>query len=139
MIATAGGKYGMELHWSKFQLMQTNCQMHLRTPGGEEIEARDFMAYLGATIYADGGVKSELNRRLGAAWREFSKLKRLWYHSSLTLARTLDVFGTVVASRLLYSFSGAWLNVAELRRLNGFHCRCLRSVLRIPPAIISRV
>ena len=53
--------------------------------------------------------------------------------------RKIRVYSAVVVTRLLYSLSSAWLNVAELRRLNGFHCRCLRRVLRIKPSFISRV
>ena len=39
----------------------------------------------------------------------------------------------------MYGLSSAWLNVAEMRRLNGFQCRCLRVILRIRPAFVSRV
>ena len=40
---------------------------------------------------------------------------------------------------MLYGLSTAWLNAAELRRLQGFHCRCLRRILGIAPAYFSRV
>ena len=39
----------------------------------------------------------------------------------------------------MYGLNSAWLNVAEMRRLNGFQCRCLRVIQRIPPSFISRV
>lgn len=45
----------------------------------------------------------------------------------------------MVLSRLLYSLRTAWLNVAEMRRLNGFQARCLRVILRMRPAFESRV
>ena len=35
--------------------------------------------------------------------------------------------------------SSAWLNARETRRLNGFYCRCLRVILKIPAAYFSRV
>ena len=49
------------------------------------------------------------------------------------------ILNVVVIPRLLYGLDTAWLNVAETRRLNGFYCRCLRAILRIAPAYISRV
>ena len=97
------------------------------------------MTYLGATLYADGGLKKELNRKLGLAWADFSKLSRLWNHASLDRHRKIRIYKSVVISRLLYGLNTAWLNIAEIRRLNGFHCRCLRTILRIPPSFISRV
>ena len=69
--AHAGSLYGMELHWSKFQLIQVNRVYKLRTPGGDEIPAKELMTYLGAATHADGGVKSGLNQKLGAAWGGF--------------------------------------------------------------------
>ena len=46
---------------------------------------------------------------------------------------------SVILSRLLYGLGSAWLDVADTRRLNGFHCRCLRVILRVQPAYFSRV
>ena len=45
----------------------------------------------------------------------------------------------MIVSRLLYGLSSAWLNAAQLRRLNGFQARCLRRILGIPAAFVSRV
>ena len=51
----------------------------------------------------------------------------------------IAVYQSVILSRLLYGLGSAWLNVADARRLNGFHCRCLRVILRVKPAYFSRV
>ena len=37
------------------------------------------------------------------------------------------------------TFSSAWLNASERRRLDGFQARCLRKILGIKPAYFSRV
>ena len=55
------------------------------------------------------------------------------------MGRKVQIYQAVVVSRLLYGLSSAWLNVAESRRLNGFHARCLRKVTGIKPSFISRV
>jgi len=138
-VAKVGSNYGLQLHWSKFQLLQVGGQYQLIAPDGTAIAPGSVMTYLGAAIYDDGGIKTELNRRLGAAWGEFSKLDRIWRHTSLSRGRKISIYQAVVVSRLLYALSSAWLNVAEVRRLNGFHCRCLRAALQIKPAYYSRV
>ena len=129
----------MELHWNKFQLLQVGGIYHFSAPDGNIIAPTEVMTYLGATLYADGSVKRELNRKLGAAWADFSKLARLWNHASLPKDRRIRIYKAVVVSRLLYGLSTAWLNAAELRRLQGFHCRCLRRILGIAPSYLSRV
>ena len=138
-IGTTGKQYGLELHCNKFQLLQVGREYRFLAPDGNLIAPSEVMTYLGAAIYPDGSVRSELNRKLGAAWADFSKLAKLWKHSHLDTAFKIDVYRSVVLTRLLYGLSSAWLNMAEQRRLNGFHCRCLRSILKIKPASFSRV
>ena len=53
--------------------------------------------------------------------------------------RKIEVLQAMIMSRLLYGLSTAWANVAEVRRLNGFQARCLRPIMGIKPAFISRV
>lgn len=115
VIAEVGLRFGMELHWDKFQLLQVNAQYSIVTPTGESIPPSEAMTYLGANIYPDAAVRSDLNKKLGAGWAEFSKLHKLWNHSSLTMNRKVQVYQEVVVSRLLYGLSSAWLNVAESR------------------------
>ena len=138
-VATSGATYGMELHWSKFQLLQVNGSYQLAAPDGTAIAPSDLMTYLGASLYADGAVKSELNSKLGYAWAELKKLERLWKHTVLTTEKKIRILNGVIVPRVLYGLDTAWLNAAETRRLNGFYCRCLRTAMRIKPAFVSRV
>lgn len=39
----------------------------------------------------------------------------------------------------MYGLSSGWLNVAEMRSVHGFHCRCLRVLVRVAPSYISSV
>ena len=49
------------------------------------------------------------------------------------------IFDSCVVTRVMYGLQSAWLNQAERRRIDGFHARCLRSILKIPHAYYSRV
>lgn len=111
----------------------------LEGPEGQAMTSKDSMSYLGTTLWADGRVKSELGKKLGAAWSDFQFLAQLWKHTAVTKQRKLQIFQAVITSKLLYGLSSAWLNVCEERRLNGFQARCLRGIVGIKPAFISRV
>ena len=76
-IWKVGAKYGM-------------TKVH--KPDGERIKAKDSMEYLGTMLRNDVLIASELGRRLGMAWGEFSKLERLWKHTSLPVRRKLHIF-----------------------------------------------
>jgi hypothetical protein len=129
----------MELHCSKFQLLQVRGDFDIKTPNGERIEPSESMVYLGSTLYADGGAHNELAKKLGKAWADFSKLARVWKHAQISRQRKIEAFQSMVVSRLLYGLSTAWMNVAHVRRLNGFQARCLRAVLGIQHSYFSRV
>ena len=55
------------------------------------------------------------------------------------LADARHVFNACVVSKLLRCLHTAWLNKAELRRLDVFQTSCLRKILRIPHSFKSRV
>eukprot|EP00959_Pyramimonas_sp_CCMP1952_P059992 1253339-Pyramimonas_sp.AAC.1 len=97
------------------------------------------MVYLGATLSNSGQLRGELGKRLGAAWGEFCRHSRAWKHAAISTTRKLQVFQALVTNKVMYSLNSAWLNKAERRRLDGFQARCLRRILHIPHAYISRV
>ena len=70
---------------------------------------------------------------------EFRKIKQAWNHANLTRHQKLEYFQAFVVPRLQYLLSTAWLVRAQRRRLDGFYARCLRKILGIPAAFISRV
>ena len=108
-------------------------------PTGERIESKSGIDYVGSVLTHDSLPGHELGRRIGMARADFMALQKIWKHSSLSRDRKLDIFRSLIESKLLYRLSCLCLLAAERRRLNGFQNRCLRQILRIPPAFISRV
>ena len=77
--------------------------------------------------------------RLGAAWVEISGHLRLWRHANVSVKRKLEVFQSVITSKVMYALNSAWLNQTSRKRLDGFQAKCLRKILNIPHAFLSRV
>ena len=57
----------------------------------------------------------------------------------MTTARKLIAYSALVESRLIYGLSTGSFTKAELRRLDGFQAKCLRTILRIAHSQFSRV
>ena len=134
-IAEAGVVFGLSLNWEKIVAMPTGCPARIARPGGTLVEQKSSMVYLGGVLDATGSVSSELNRRLGLAQSDFKNLEKVWKHANIPQHRKIQIFDTCVGSQLLYCLHTAWLNKAELRKLDGFHARCLR---KIPVAILAQ-
>ena len=138
-IAEAGRSYGLSLNWSKCEVMPVRSPGVIRSPAGTDLPIKHSLYYLGSILASDGRVGPEIERRIGKAKREFESLKRVWSHSSLGLMQKLQIMDQCIVSGLLHGLCTATLAKADLRRLDGFHARCLRSILGVPPAYYSRV
>ena len=82
---------------------------------------------------------SELSRRIGFASAEFYKLWQVWGHANITRAHKLKLFQSFVLSKLSYGLGTTSLVKVQQRRLDGFHAKCLRRILNVSAAYISRV
>ena len=100
---------------------------------------KESFVYLGSYLCDNGSIGPELNRRLGAARAEFETLSRVWNHAVLPKSEKIRIFEACVLSKLLYCLHTAWLNKAELRRLNAFQSKCFRKILNIPHSYVSRI
>ena len=138
-IETAGKTYGLAFNWAKLEVLPVGCACSLSMPTGEPIRQKDRMVYLGSVLSADGSSSSELNRRIGSARGEFDKLCKVWSHAGITASRKIAVFQACVMSKLLYNMHSLCLNTAEARKLDGFHVRCLRRILKIQHSYYSHV
>ena len=57
----------------------------------------------------------------------------------MDVKKKIDIYTKLVETKLLYGLASVCLTVAQTRQLDGFQARCLRRILRIPVAFISRV
>jgi len=138
-IGNEGGSVGLSFNWSKLEALTVRMAAEIPCPDGNIIVEKDSILYLGSPLAYEGRAGSELGRRIGLAQCDFRSLQRVWAHSSLSRAAKVRVFEACIILKLCYSLEVATLNTAEIRRLNGFQARCLRRILGIPAAFISRV
>ena len=138
-VGNAGQEYGLTFNRSKLELLPVRTSATICTPDGSAIKAKSSMVYLGSSLSSDGRATTELNRRLGLARADFDSLSRIWAHSTIGRRKKLRIFDACVISKLRYGLSVATLSRSDNRRLDGFHARCLRKIVGIPPSFISRV
>ena len=138
-IAQLGSSYGLSLNWSKVESMPIQCECQIVDPSGNKIASKSVLKYLGANISADGQVDSEIAQKLGLAECDFKSLVTIWNHSSMTRQFKYQVFVACILQKLLYALDGAVLLKSHAKKLDAFHARCIRKILGISPAFISRV
>ena len=92
----------------------------------------EHLTYLGSVISNDATVSRDLDNRLSKASSSFERLsKRVWQSHALHLSTRIQVYRAVVISTLLYGAETWVLYRKEIRLLERFYQRCLRSILGI--------
>ena len=92
----------------------------------------EHFTYLGSVISSDATVSNDLDNRLSKASSSFGRLsKRVWQSHSLHLTTKIQVYRAVVVPTLLYVAETCVLDRKQIRLLERFHQRCLRSILGI--------
>ena len=76
---------------------------------------------------------------LGEAKGHSDKLARNWRHSTLHTQQRVRIFQACVVSRLFFCLNTMWLKKADLRKIDGVHAKCLRSIFRSPFPYISHI
>ena len=96
------------------------------------IEMVDDFRYLGSVISNSCEVQKEVECRIAKAARAFGCLKKsIFQNKSLSLNTKKIVYRAVVLSSLLYS-AETWVTKANnLKRLNCFHNKCVRTILGV--------
>ena len=138
-IVEVGLEYGLEMNWGKVECLASRCDPHLFRPDGQQIVCKTSIKYLGAMVCANGSIDSELGRRIGFAWSEFSKLAHVWQHTRVSKQDRYKIYLSCVASQLTYGLQTVVLGKVAQRKVDAFHARCARSILGIKPSYVSRV
>ena len=86
-----------------------------------------------------GSASGALARRLEEAKGAFNNLCAVWRHANLTKQKKLQIFDACIASKLLYSVDCECVLLADRKRLDGFYCRCLRTIQNIPHSMVSHI
>ena len=92
----------------------------------------DHFQYLGSNISRDGEVTAEIDSRIAKASRAFGCLRKpIFQDTNLSIATKRQVYKAVVLSTLLYGAETWTLKALQVRRLNSFHNRCVRTILGV--------
>ena len=59
-------------------------------------------------------------------------------HTHTSIAWKLRVFNSIVISKLMYGLETIQLTQTELNKLDSFQMKCIRRILKVPPAYIDR-
>ncbi|XP_061168123.1 uncharacterized protein LOC133177049 [Saccostrea echinata] len=123
---------GLKINVDKTKSMRINGKKNdaIRL-NDKEVEEVETFLYLGATMDKTGGTEADIGRRLGLARTAFASLTKVWKSAQYSTKTKLKIFNTNVLSVLLYC-SELWRTTEkDDEKLDTFHRKCLRRILKI--------
>ena len=132
-FAHACNEFGLTISIKKTKVMGQDVPAQPSIYINQEVlENTDNFTYLGSTITSNLSLDKEIDIRIAKASATMSKLsKKVWDNNKLSLKTKIKVYQACVISTLLYS-SETWTTYTrQENRLESFHLRCLRRILRI--------
>ena len=123
---------GLSINPRKTKTMRLNCKnSDSIIVEGNELEDVETFPYLGAMLDKQGGTATDIKRRLALARNAFSTLQPLWKSSKYSFKTKLRIFNTNVVAVLLYGAETWRTNVADMNKLDAFHRKCMRKILKV--------
>jgi hypothetical protein len=134
-VAEAGGHYGLEPRQASTSQRSLRDRSSAERRDGSEPED----AYLGSLVSEDGRSCTEVARRIGRAGCDFKALAKVWRRSNLSRERKVQIYKVCIELQLLYGLAVSVLVKVDLKELDEFQSRCLRTMFNIKAACVSQV
>ena len=98
---------------------------------GNEFENIEAFKYLRSYVSLKHGDLQEVNCKLAEGRQRFANFQNLWKSKQLSVHLKCNFYKALVLSAVLYSSETWTLSKLMERKLESFHCGCLRRILRV--------
>ena len=136
-FATAATSFGLTVSIKKTEVLRQLAPNTARPPpnitiNGNALKNVDTFKYLGSCINSAANLDDEVLCRISRASQAFGHLHtRVWHERCISIKTKLSVYRAVVLPSLLYGCETWTCYRRHTKKLDQFHLRCLRKVLRV--------
>ena len=128
--------YGLKHNQSKCCVLVMNGNNRIKFLDGSSVPQVDEVTYLGGTLTVS--VANEVSNRIAAATSTWMSLRIFWKQAHCSAGNKIRIFDAVVKSRLLYGLQTLEIPDAQMSRLEAFHYKGLRQILRMETTFMNR-
>ena len=132
-------KYALKLNQGKCIHVQMNAIHKIHFKQGNSVPIQTQADYLGGKFKNTGDHKPKLRHRISATWNTVRRLDILWGKSRASTKWKIRVYDAVIVTKLMYGLTSIPLSRADANKLDAFHMRGLRKILKVKHPYWSRV
>ena len=130
--------YGLKLNQDKCAVLSLNGNSHVRFRDGSLVPHVDEVTYLGGTLTSQVSVAREISSRISSTMATWKSMDIFWRHAQCSVRNRLQVFNSVIKSKLLYGLETLEIPSAQMSRLEAFHLKGLRKILGMQTTFVNR-
>ena len=136
-FATAAKSFGLTVSIKKTEVLRQLAPNTARPPpnitmDGNALKNVDTFKYLGSCINSAANLDDEALCRISRASQAFGRLHtRVWHERGISIKTKLSVYRAVVLPSLMYGCETWTCYRRHTKKLDQFHLRCLRKILRV--------
>ncbi|XP_063598682.1 uncharacterized protein LOC134775152 [Penaeus indicus] len=136
-FATAAKMFGLTISIKKTEVLRQLAPNTTRPPpnitmDGNTLKNVESFKYLGSSINSAANLDDEVLCRISQASRAFGRLHtRIWQERGISTKTKLSVYWAVELPSLLYGCEIWTCYRRHIKKLDQFHLRCLRKILRV--------
>lgn len=119
-------------------LLVENAKRRPRFLGGRRIPQASSARYLGCDINDQANVSQELTNRMRSCTGTWRRLEFLWKHSECPRVRKIQLWDAILKTKLLYGLEALQVQPPLMNKLETFHLRGLRQILKITTTYVDR-
>ena len=103
-----------------------------------ELDKVESTEYLGGIMHVGINNKVEISSRIAATMPIMFALNHFWKQTKCSTRWKIEIFNSVIVSKLLYGLETLQYHINSFTRINTFQMKGLRKILDIPPTFIDR-
>ncbi|XP_063600687.1 uncharacterized protein LOC134776864 [Penaeus indicus] len=136
-FATAAKMFGLTISIKKTEVLRQLAPNTTQPPpnitmDGNTLKNVESFKYLGSSINSAANLDDEVLCRISQASRVFGRLHtRIWQERGISTKTKLSVYRAAVLPSLLYGCETWTCYRRHIKKLDQFHLRCLRKILRV--------
>ena len=131
-------QYGLKLNRDKCVAVCMNGESNIHFEDGTLLEKKYETTYLGNELNKEVNIRHEITNKIQEVNRTWFKLSPYWKATNASKKWQLIIYDAIIRSKLLYGLETLHLTDAMAKKLDVFHLKGLRKILRMSTTFINR-
>ena len=138
LTESVSAQFGLKLNKNKCVALAMNNDGNIHFGNNEQLEKCFETTYLGNELNNEANIMHEIANKIHEVRKTWFKLAPYWKASNASKKWKLIIYDAIIRSKLLYGLETVHLTDAMSKKLDVFHLKGLRQILKMQTTFVNR-